>query len=116
MSGSMQARPHARVGESVYQTVPPNGEITSEIVIPDGEIWHIRHFQGSAAYLSDTVVCLIWDRGEAGEIILGATHGDADIQVDQELVGDGVKVIVIVIDNGSPKLQTMGVSWDGIML
>jgi len=116
MTGSRTVKPHERVGESVYRAVPANSEITSEVIIPAGEIWHIRHFQGSAAYLSDTVVCLIWDRGEAGEIILGATHGDADAPIDLELTGDGIKAIVIVIDNGSPKSQTMGAAWEGIKL
>jgi len=89
---------------------------TSGTIIPNGESWLIRRFKGSASYIPDTESCLIWDRGGAGELVLYCTHGDADVEIDFTLVGDGVKELEIVLDNQTDTAQSMSASWEGTSL
>ena len=105
-----------RVRRAKYVSVLTRTIAVEESVIPDGERWEIQRFIGNGAYLPNVTVSLVWDRGEPGEEILAATHGDAEIDVLRVLVGDGVKKLEVVLQNDSNEGQTIGGSWTGTVL
>lgn len=73
-----------------------------------GEIWLVSKFVGSAAYVSDVVVQLVWDFDGPGETIVYATHGDASFDAGSSFVGDGTKKLAIRLMNDSPEAQSIG--------
>ena len=101
----------AEANDEIYQDVPANSETVSDIVVPDGETWEVQAFIGNAAYLDDTVVCVIWDPVGVSKI-LGCTHGDAKIEPNFRVTGTaGGKVLRISLDNGTAAPRIMGASW-----
>ena len=102
--------------DRLFSAVPGNSVVTSEIPVPNGEMWGIEDFSGAAAYLPDVEAQLIWDYNTENAEILAATHGDATIYIGREIVGDGTKLLAIVLDNGTSKEQTIGASWEGVKL
>ena len=85
--------------------------LTEEIldtIIPDGETWQIREFSGTAAYLDDTAACLLWDG-----TLLECTHGEKQSSIDEKLVGDGVKVLRISLQNDTNTARVLGATWEG---
>jgi len=85
----------------------------ADAVIPDGESWTIRRFTGAGAYLDDTTVSLVWDYGGASPQILAATHGDAQVELLAELVGNGSKILALVLTNDTDSAHTLGGAWEG---
>ena len=71
----------ARPEDSLYMEVAATTEEVSDTIVPDGETWEVDEFTGNAAYLDDTIVCLVWDPAGANSI-LGCTHGDAKSDLD----------------------------------
>lgn len=84
---------------------------TDEWVVPTGEVWRIRSFQGSAAYVEDTSAQLVWDYGVT-DVLIRSTHGDAAFGLDFEITGDGAKILAIVLDNQSANSQALGGSYE----
>ena len=99
-------------GDQLFMDVEGLTEETSDLVVPDGETWDIRHFSGSAAYLEDTTVCIVWDPAGTPQI-LDCTHGDKSGPVSFQAVGDGVKVIRISLQNDSNIPRVLGAAWEG---
>lgn len=87
-------------------------EETSDTLVPNGETWQIRRFLGSAAYLPDAVVSIIWDPDGTPEI-LDLTHGDKDADVGVDITGDGIKVLRISLLNDTNTTQILGAHWEG---
>ncbi len=105
------------VSDTLSKDVAAAGEEISDTVIPDGETWELTRFSGGAAYLDDTIVCLVWDRGGGGEEILACTHGDQNQPlVIDPLVGDGTKKLAIVLTNDTESSRIMTGAWEGINL
>ncbi len=104
---------------NLAQEVAATDEAISDTVIPDGETWEITRFAGSAAYLDDTIVCLVWDRGGGGEEIITCTHGDQNLAYNEESVqrtGDGVKKLAIVLTNDTGVARIMSGCWEALIL
>ena len=95
-----------------YGDVAANSETEHDEVIPSGETWRLKLFTANGAYLDDTLVCLMWDRGGDDEELLAASHGDASIPMGKELVGDGAKKLTIVLTNDTSSAHVMGGRWD----
>ena len=95
--------------DRVYADVPASSETVSDTIIPTG-VWEIQSLIGSAAYLDDTIVCVIWDPAGTPQI-LGCTHGDADNTPNVPVTGDGVKVLRIALTNDTLDPRIMGASW-----
>lgn len=98
--------------DSYYDSVPSLGEYTSEKTPANGNTWRIYRFVAGGAYVDDAHVCLVWDYGGAGEIILRASHGDADLPVHHDIVGDGTKKLAIVLINDTAAERVLGASWE----
>jgi hypothetical protein len=97
--------------KSIFQSVPATSTTYEDQTIPNGDTWKIQKATGSAAFTADVHVLLVWDRGGAGEEILFATHGEAQSVLDRDLVGDGVKILSIVLENNSLDAQVIGGSY-----
>ena len=95
-----------------YGSVGANSEVEHDEVIPNGETWKITRFTANGAYLDDTMVCLCWDRGGDDDELLAASHGDASIPMEKELVGDGSKKLTILLTNDTSSAHVMGGRWD----
>jgi len=98
--------------ESLYETVAAFGCVVKDQVPANGKTWEIARFVGSAAYLSTTAVMLVWDHGGAGEEIVASTHGDANIELFRQVVGDGVKKLALVLENDAPSAQVLGARYE----
>ena len=99
-------------GDKKYADVPGVDDVVSDTVVPDGETWEVQGFSGHAAYVDETTVCLIWDPDGADEII-ACTHGDAVIELEDQVLGNGVKVLRIALINDTADPRIMGGSWEG---
>ena len=95
---------------SHYKSVATLTTDANEWVVPSGEVWFVEHFEGNAAFVEDTEVCLVWDYGGTEEIIR-ATHGDAVWTPGYAFTGNGTKKLAIVLDNQSANSQSMGGSY-----
>jgi hypothetical protein len=87
-------------------------EETHDTLIPDGETWQLISFVGTAAFLDDTAACLIWDP-DGVNTLLECTHGEKTSAIDEQLVGDGVKVIRISLQNDTNTARVLGCKWEG---
>jgi hypothetical protein len=94
--------------DSFYETVPALGDTVKDQVPPAGKTWEIVRFVGSAAYLAETSVKLVWDQGGAGEEVLASTHGDSNVEFVRQVVGDGIKKLALVLENTSQSGQALG--------
>lgn len=97
-----------RVSDSHFASVPGGTSVNSETLVPDGETWEISEFVGSAAYVDNAEVKLCW-----GAELLASTHGDARIELDRQIVGDGVTKLCIVLDNAAANARSLGGQWRG---
>ena len=102
--------------DQLFADVNGNTVQTSETVVPVGETWEVQKFVGAGAYLSDVEVKLIWDYGGASPEILASTHGDANIVMARQLVGDGVKKLALALENDTAAQHTVGGLWEGLVI
>jgi hypothetical protein len=105
----MSMTPH---DDKLTMEVAALSEETSDTLIPNGEVWQIREFVGTAAYLDDTAACIIWDPAGTPEI-LDCTHGDKTADLDEQLTGDGVKVLRISLQNDTNTARVLSGKWEG---
>lgn len=94
--------------DNLYETVSALGRVVKDQVPASGKTWEIVRFVGSGAYLPTTAVKLVWDHGGAGEEVIAATHGDANVEMVRQVVGDGAKKLAIVLENDSACAQVLG--------
>ena len=94
--------------DSLYEAVPALGRVVKDQVPANGKTWEIVRFVGSAAYLALTTVKLVWDQGGAGEEVIASTHGDANLELVRQVVGDGTKKLALVLENDAPAAQMLG--------
>jgi hypothetical protein len=94
--------------DSIYETVPALGRAVKDQVPANGKTWEIIRFVGSAAYLAQTTVKLVWDHGGAGEEIIASTHGDTNLELVRQVVGDGIKKLALVLENDGVSGQLLG--------
>lgn len=98
--------------DSFYETVPALGQSVKDQVPAAGKTWEIVRFVGSAAYLAETTVKLVWDQGSASEEVLASTHGDSNIELVRQVVGDGTKKLALVLQNASLSGQEIGARYE----
>ena len=55
-----------------------------------------------------TAVKLVWDIGGPGEEVIASTHGDANVELVRQVVGDGTKKLALVLENDAPSAQVLG--------
>jgi hypothetical protein len=96
----------------LYAEVDALSEETHDTVIPNGETWQLLSFVGSAAFLDDTAACLIWDP-DGTPTILECTHGEKESKIDEQLTGDGVKILRISLQNDTNTARVLGCKWEG---
>ena len=101
------------IRDHCFKEVSAYTQSAKETLIPDGETWEIQLFVGSAAYLAETVVKLVWDFGGANAEVISSTHGDTTIPVVKTLVGNGAKKLAIVLCNDSGNAQILGGAFEG---
>lgn len=98
--------------DSHYESVGALGRLVKDQVPANGKTWEIVRFVGTGAYLATTAAKLVWDSGGAGEEIIAATHGDANLELVRQVVGDGTKKLAIVLENDSPSAQVLGARYE----
>ncbi len=91
-----------------YESVAALGRVVKDQVPANGKTWEIVRFVGSAAYLPETDVKLVWDLGGAGEEVIASTHGDANVELVRQVAGDGVKRLALVLENDSLSARILG--------
>ena len=101
--------------DTLYKDVAGLSEVTTDIVVPNGEIWLIHKFTGAASSHDDTAVCVIWDPAGVNEIVT-CTHGDATHDINKKVTGDGVKVIRLRLTNDTSSARIIGGSWEAKVL
>lgn len=107
----------ALTSDSIYQEVAALTEVTSEMIPANGVSWEIQSFTGNGAYDASVTVKLVWDFGGGGETVLVSTHGDlVDRLRNDQVTGDGVKKLAIVLDNQSNTAQTIGGQYEAKIL
>jgi hypothetical protein len=99
--------------DKLYVEVDALSEETKDTLIPNGETWQIKEFAGSAAFIDDTVSCIVWDPAGTPRI-LDCTHGEKKTgNLNEMLVGDGVKVLRISLQNDTNTARVLGCKWEG---
>ena len=101
----------AKTKRRFYRQVPANSSEVDEF-IPNAGTFYISKLGGNAGASPATSVQIIWDYQGAEEILL-STHGDANHQVDVEVVGDGVKTLAIKLINDQQTSDVLGGFWTG---
>lgn len=94
-----------------YKEVAANIEDASEYIIPNGEIWEVNFWNGSANAYRETHVCLIWDYNGTPEII-AITYNSEKRLMHRQFTGDGSKKIAIVLVNDSPNIERLGAEFE----
>lgn len=94
-----------------YKTVPANSEDNDPVIIPTGQTWKIQAWIGEAHPFKDTTVCIVWDHGGAGEEVVTLTHSTSNHRLDFNAVGDGTKVLSILLQNDSSGPVELGVEF-----
>lgn len=98
--------------DSHYETVAALGRVVKDQVPANGKTWEIVRFVGSAAYLATTAVKLVWDLGGTAEEVIASTHGDANLELVRQVVGDGAKKLAVVLENDAPSAQILGARYE----
>jgi hypothetical protein len=111
ISETITGTPH---GDMLWEDVAPFASSSQEQVVPAGVTWKIVHFTASAAFLDDTEVRLVWDYEGAGETILALTHGDLNMSMAIDVVGDGVKKLALVLLNDTAATHAVGGCYEAI--
>jgi len=86
-----------------YKQVASSSVETNECILASNEKIYLTEFGGNAVYSKDVKVEIIWDT-----TILLATHGDTVQKTAEELIGDGIKILKIVLTNDSEQAETVG--------
>ena len=94
--------------DTLYENVPALGRVVKDQVPATGKTWEIVRFVGSGAYVPETTVKLVWDQGGAAEEVIASTHGDANLDLVRQVVGDGTKKLALVLENDSPAARAIG--------
>jgi hypothetical protein len=111
MSGVLSAESSADISDTHFQSVPAMTVVNYDTVVPDGETWCVLRFIGSAVYAMDAEVSLVWDPDGENKL-LASTHGDADIPLKAEVVGNGAKKLRLMLDNAATGEHTLGGLWE----
>jgi len=90
---------------SYWKEVLLNTKDEEEWEIPNGETWNLQHIHGSGAG-QDAIACLVWDGS-----ILFCTITSMKVDMNFDMVGDGTKLLKIVLDNKTSSNQPMGISY-----
>ena len=98
--------------DSFYETVSALSQVVKDQVPPAGKTWEVVRFVGSGAYVAETSVKLVWDQGGAAEEVIASTHGDANITLVRQVVGDGTKKMALVLENASQSGQALGAQYE----
>ena len=91
-----------------YESVTGLSRVVKDQVPADGKTWEIVRFVGSAAYLPETTVKLVWDLGGTAEEVIASTHGDANLELVRQVAGDGAKKLALVLENDSVSARILG--------
>ena len=96
-----------------YKQVAGNDTEQSDWVIPSGKKFYMTQIGGDSCYHTDVKVEIIWDATGTPEILF-STHGDNIVPVaNREFIGDGSKVIRILLTNDTEASQTIGAFYLG---
>lgn len=82
-----------------YEVVTAGQEVSHEQVPANGKVWNITYVEADAPSSSDGWIALIWDYGGANEEILFLTYASKSKSLDREIVGDGTKVLALILHN-----------------
>ncbi len=101
----------ARLERRYYDNVAALETVTSQYVPENGERLSLLHIGGNGG---GQIIKIIWDYGGSDERVLFFTNGDSE-QSPEELilVGDGVKILAIVLSNTAAFFSTIGGYWIG---
>ena len=99
-----------------YKTVDSLTEDADSIVIPNGEIWRISNWKGSANGNGNTHVCLIWDYEGSNEEIIALTYWSDSSEIGILLEGDGSKKLAIVLRNDSLNNERLGAQYSAVRI
>lgn len=90
-----------KVTLKVSEEIDAETDVADTYIPPNGaEVW-VTSFVGSAAFTTNSVVMLLWDYGEVGEVILWSTKGSERMDTPIEVVGaDNSKKLAVCCSNG----------------
>lgn len=82
--------------------VPSGAESTwaNTEVIPNGKRVEVIHLCGHGPGTVNSVIKAVWDYEGAGEDVIWSTKNDANDEIYYAAVGDGIKELAIVLENG----------------
>ena len=82
------------ISRSYATAVPPLATRLDEVTIPDGETWRLQKMFGSAGAIGGSFAEILFDNA-----IIFVTYMSFERVVSIDLVGDGVKKLVIKFKN-----------------
>lgn len=88
----------------VSEEVSATTDVVDTYTPPSGaEVW-LKHFEGNGAFSANSVVCVLWDYGEAGEEIVWSKKGNDKMSDQTQLQitasADGSKKVAVCCSNG----------------
>lgn len=95
-----------KVRQKSRKQVPARSTEFVDLVIPAGERWLVHMVVGVAAQDGETRVELVWDRKGSPETVF-MTYGTVRLQVAEEFVGDGIKMLSLALINESSRPVTL---------
>ena len=83
------------------KSVAATTEDVQTVIIANGKSIEVLMFRANSAHENCTVK-LLWDQGEAGEMIWELiAEGNTEMNISHKVVGDGVKKLAIALDNAT---------------
>lgn len=91
-----------------YHSVPASESLGYDYVVPDGKILYLETLGANSASGTNTSVQVIWDPDGENDILM-VDYNSIVQQTSVQLLGDGVKVLrILLINNNANADETMG--------
>ena len=102
------------------QVASESEEISTGIVIPNGELVGIKRFKGVGLGPASWTA-LVWDRGGVNEKIFGIIQTSDEINYDislaaNQVTGDGVKTLQVLLTNDTQQSAALGGLFEAVTL
>lgn len=102
------------ISDRLYKLVGANTAETKTYLPANGETLNVSEAYGQAGSSPDTVVSVIWDDNGGAEQVLFCTHSSGnDGLVNEDITGDGVKLLTIKLVNDQNTSDYLGAGWRG---
>ena len=105
------------VNKRLYKNVAASSSETLDYVPADGEQLLVMVLGGDSSSSPETNCCVLWDQGGGAQEILFSTYADAKQEnVHHLIIGDGVKILRIMLQNDLTESVLIGAYWQAEIL